>query len=131
MTTDCNSDKEDWVANRMQFTLAWGLPTALLFASWLMELPSFLTGTLWMLGLSWMGFACLRNASYCGRMHCFFSGPYFILSGIVALGIGLNWPLLNLIDFSNLGLFLLIATPVICVLPEVLWGTYKPNRDKA
>jgi len=72
MTTNCNTNETDWVANKTQFTLVWGLPTALLIGAWLMELSSLITGGLWMLGLSWVGFACLRNARHCGRMHCFF-----------------------------------------------------------
>jgi len=129
MVTNCDSNEMDWVANKTQFTLAWGLPTALLVGSWFLEFSSLLMGGLWMLGLSWMGFACLRNASHCGRMHCFFSGPYFILSGIVALGIGFKWPSLQSVDFTGLGLFLIIATPMVCVLPELLWGTYKRRNE--
>jgi len=33
-----------------------------------------------------MGTACLINARRCGRVHCCFTGPYFlVMAGIVAL----------------------------------------------
>jgi len=113
----------DWVADKRRFILAWGLPASVIIATAAMQLTPILTGGIWALTLSWMGFACLKNARQCGRMHCFFSGPYFLISGAAALAIGLQW--IQIITFNALGIFLLVGTPVVCLLPEFAWGTYK------
>ncbi len=118
----------DWVANKSRFFAAWGLPTVIMLITWLMQLTPLLTGILWMGALSWMGVACLRNARQCGRMHCFFSGPYFLLSAVLALATGMQW--IQILSFNELGLFLLIGTLLVCVLPEVFWGRYKSPREK-
>ncbi|WP_157152559.1 hypothetical protein [Cellvibrio sp. BR] len=89
----------------------------------MMQLAPWMTGSIWAIALSWMGYACLRNARQCGRMHCFFSGPFFLGSAMLALGIGMQW--IQWLTFNGLGLFLLIGTPLVCVLPEMFWGTYK------
>jgi hypothetical protein len=123
MSEKCTSNSNDWVANKRQFLIVWGLPTALMFAVWLISLPLMVIGIIWMGSLIWMGISCLRNARSCGRMHCFYSGPYFLICGAVALAIGMGW--WQAVSINGLGLFLLVATPLVCVLPEVFWGTYK------
>jgi len=98
----------------------------MMLVTWLMQLAPLLTGILWMGALSWMGVACLRNARQCGRMHCFFSAPYFLFFSVLALITGMQWT--QVLSFNGLGLFLLIGTPLVCVLPEVFWGTYKAKE---
>ena len=130
MSISCENKTSDWVSNKTQFIIAWGLPTALLAISGFMNLPAVATGLIWMGALSWMGVACLRNARHCGRMHCFFSGPFFLLFGVLALGVGLQLSILQDLTFNHLGLALIIGTPLVCILPELKWGTYKHQSDK-
>jgi hypothetical protein len=40
---------------------------------------------LWIPSLAVAGSACLANASRCGRLHCFVTGPLFLLGGLAAL----------------------------------------------
>lgn len=53
----------------------------------------------------------------------FFSGPFFLGAAVFALVTGLQW--VQWLTFKGLGIILLIGTPLVCVLPEVFWGTYK------
>jgi|SRR5215470_17272036 len=46
---------------------------------------------LWSASLAGMGVACLLNASRCGRVHCRFTGPFFILCAMVSLVYGLGF----------------------------------------
>ncbi|WP_291736745.1 hypothetical protein [Leisingera sp. F5] len=39
----------------------------------------------WAGALVWMGAACLWNARRCGRRHCFWTGPYFLVMALVVL----------------------------------------------
>lgn len=128
MTISCKTRSNDWVANKARFAATWGLPAGILVISGLTSLPLGVIGVIWMLALGWMGIACLRNARACGRMHCYFSGPFFLGSALLAFGIGMQW--MQTLSFNGLGLLLLIGTPLVGVLPEVFWGTYKAKSEK-
>src|SRR5262247_1142130 len=59
----------------------------------------------WAVALGTMGMACMVNALRCGRVHCYVTGPFFLVMALVALlyGIGIlhlggnGWNLLGLI----------------------------------
>jgi len=38
-----------------------------------------------------MGVTCLANAARCGRIDCFFTGPFFTLGAIASPGYGLGF----------------------------------------
>ena len=38
----------------------------------------------WPVAFTWMGIACVFNATRCGRMHCYFTGPFFLLLAAVS-----------------------------------------------
>jgi hypothetical protein len=40
---------------------------------------------LWVPALVVAGSACLANASRCGRLHCFITGPLFLLAAVATL----------------------------------------------
>jgi len=121
VTEQCKTD--DWVANKNRFIFNGALPACLIAISGFLSPIPIYTGIIWTSALAWMGFACLRNAKKCGRMHCFFSAPFFLIAGGISFLIGLQW--IQLISFRDLGIILLIGTPIVCILPEVIWGTYK------
>ncbi len=60
--------------------LLWGLPTALVLLG--AVVPT-VRATLWIPSFAIMGIACLANARGCGRLHCFITGPLFLLASIV------------------------------------------------
>ena len=65
--------------------LFWWLPIAALIVggSWSRMRP-----WLWIPALLVMGVACLANAVRCGRVHCYFTGPLYLLAAIyVALAV--------------------------------------------
>ena len=68
-----------------------------------------------------MGGGCLANAKGCGRLHCYFTGPLYILA---ALYVALST--LGLVRL-NPGLFLLIVFGASCVAVclEMPFGRYK------
>ena len=57
----------------------WGIPTSLIIAGAL--LPS-ARAMLWIPSFAMMGLACLVNARGCGRLHCFVTGPLFLLGAL-------------------------------------------------
>ena len=81
------------------YLLAWGLPTMVLVGT--AFAPDTIRTPAWLIALAWMGTACLANARRCGRTHCYFTGPFFLVmaaavalksAGLLALGAnGWTW----------------------------------------
>jgi hypothetical protein len=77
----CGPD-DDLVRGRRSFLVLWGLPMALVAL-----------GLVWSSARVWLwvpaggiaGTACLANASRCGRLHCFLTGPLFLLGAAATL----------------------------------------------
>src|SRR6266568_2122567 len=71
----------DLVGSRLGW-LVWGLPSALFLAG----IPwSSARAWLWVPSLAVAGSACVVNASRCGRLHCFVTGPLFLLAALATL----------------------------------------------
>ena len=113
---------DDWAANSRMFAIAWGLPTAALILGSYFEQP--IRAALWTLALLWMGSACIINARRCGRTHCRYTGPYYLIMivpvvlqgiGILALG-GYAW--------WAMGLMILLGGKIIWWSTERIWGKY-------
>lgn len=67
----------DWAANLRGYALAWGLPSLAILAGAFLAAPG--RAAIWSAALLWMGGACLVNARRCGRVHCRYTGPYYLL----------------------------------------------------
>ena len=80
----------------------------------------------WTVGFAVMGIACLANARHCGRVHCWFTGPWFLLAALVTLLrytglVGIPWPtILN----AGLGGSLLLY-----FVSEKVWGKYFVQKE--
>jgi hypothetical protein len=75
--------------------LVWGLPAVLLVAGGFWDAAR---AWLWTPALVVAGLACLANAARCGRLHCFFTGPLYLLAAVASLmkgsgllALGWNW----------------------------------------
>ena len=100
--------------------LLWCLPTLALFV-----------GLVWRSKLAWiwipafliMGIGCLVNARRCGRLHCYFTGPVFVLAAIYVALASANVLVLRP------GAFLLIvgAIAMLACLAELPFGKYKKS----
>ena len=110
----------DLVRNPRTSLLLWRLPTAALIASLLAGDTKLKTGV-WTGALTQMGLACLVNASGCGRVHCYFTGPFFLLGAAASLLQGLGSIRLG---WGRLGMVLLVGGLSLGYLPEMLWGKY-------
>ena len=121
--SDCcspNSASNDLTAKKVACVL-WYIPVALLLAGW--HWPAGRVW-LWIPPLLVMGGGCLANATRCGRLHCYFTGPFYILAALyVALSIFGVFPL-------NPSLFLLMVLGVSCIAVtlEIPFGRYKRNE---
>ncbi len=127
MTGTEPSVRRDWVAGRASYILAWGLPSAAMIAA-IWAAPG-LRAVVWAAALVWMGTACLVNARRCGRVHCRFTGPFFLGMAVVVALYGLGAIPLGAQGWALIGITIALGTAAIWILSERLWGRYQDKFD--
>jgi hypothetical protein len=110
-------------------------PSAFLF--WCVPLCAFALGfgapiplktVLWATSLGFMGVMCLFNAFRCGRVHCLFTGPFFILSALVTVGYALGVLPFGPSGWKWIGTVTIIGAIALCCIPELILGRYRRRR---
>jgi hypothetical protein len=117
----------DWARGATAFFI-WWLPGALLLLS------VFVGGSyrlaLWPAALAWMGVACLLNARNCQRLHCYFTGPYFLLLGLIGVLHGIGTLPLGSYGWAILSAAFVVGGLALTYIPERLHGRYrKPSES--
>jgi hypothetical protein len=84
----------------------------------------------WTASLTIMGTACIANALRCGRVHCYLTGPFFLLMALITLLYGLGVVPLGGNGWNRIGLTILIGAIALCCLPELAWGKYRKSQTK-
>ena len=82
-------------------------------------------GAIWAFSMGVMAAACLVNALRCGRVHCYFTGPFFILTALASLGYGLGALSLGADGWNIIGTITLVGAVVLTWLPEAALGKYR------
>ena len=85
-TRQDNRTRNDWVTRPGAGFFWWCLPLGVGFAANFLALPVRSTAIIWVILFVWMGTGCILNARRCHRLHCYISGPTFLL-GAVTLGL--------------------------------------------
>lgn len=120
----------DWVSDRWKRLLAWDVATAALIATVFLDAST--RTVIWPIALSWMGIACLMNARRCGRRHCFFTGPFFLVMAMFALLHGMEVVSLGNHGWLWLGVvFIAGGYGLLWKLPEYLWGRYVGGKGSS
>jgi hypothetical protein len=128
----------DILASRWRTAVFYGLPSLVILASSVSISGSLVTvghavpqvdsqwrGAIWAVSMGVMAAACLVNALRCGRMHCYFTGPFFILTALASLAYGLGALPLGLTGWSIIGMITLCGAVVLTWLPEAVLGRYR------
>jgi hypothetical protein len=76
----------------------------------------------WTGSLIIMGTACIANARRCGRVHCYITGPFFLLMALVTFLYGLGVMPLGRNGWNWIGLTILAGAIALCCLPELVLG---------
>lgn len=126
MNRDCRSDNQDLARGGMSLLL-WVVPAIILAISAGLGGPYLVV--IWPLLLTFMGVACLLNARRCGRLHCFITGPFFLVLAGVSLLYGLGIVPLGAHGWQWLVDTVLIGGCVLTCVPEWLFGKYL-RRDQ-
>ena len=130
-STDANScgPERDLLCRGPSACLLWCVPWfAFALGFWA---PPALKTVLWTTSLAFMGVACLVNASRCGRIHCVFTGPFFILGAVASLGYGVGLLPLGSFGWSWLGLGIIIGAIGFTWIPELFLGRYRRRGSSA
>lgn len=115
----------DILSNRLVTALVYWLPIVVLIASGFFEIPLGWRTAIWTAALTIMGAACVANAMRCGRVHCYVTGPFFLVMAVVALLYGLGVLPFGQDGWNVIGLIVLIGFVVTYWLPERLFGKYR------
>lgn len=122
--------RQDWVASSRAYIVAWGIPTAALLLGILLPPPA--RTIIWSTALVWMGAACISNALRCGRLHCYLTGPFFLLMAAATLLHGFDVLWLGPNGWLWLGLTLVVVGwGLLWYLPERLWGKYSTRNARS
>lgn len=102
---------------------------ALWCGPWVLVVIGLFTGeavrtALWTFGFAAAGTACLANALRCGRRHCFYTGPVYLLAALASLLYGLNVLPLGAQGWNWIAGVALIASLLACCVLEPLQGKY-------
>jgi hypothetical protein len=111
----------DWVRRPVSALLLWCLPLCLGFGTNLLHLPVRAEALVWMIVFVWMGAGCVLNARRCHRLHCYISGPIFLLGAVVA---GLFASDLLVVSHFNNIVGATLGLALLSFVPEMIWRKY-------
>ena len=76
---------------------------------------------LWISALLVMGIGCVVNARRCGRLHCYVTGPIFLVATIYV-----ELSAINLVPLRpGIFLFVVFAIAMLACLAELPFGRYR------
>jgi ABC-type uncharacterized transport system permease subunit len=82
----------------------------------------------WSAALVWMGGACIANARRCGRTHCRFTGPFYLLMAALVLAYAAGALPIGEHGWAMLGAVTIVGTAVLWWGSERIWGLFWPRR---
>ena len=120
--TTCKS--RDILSSRKRVFILYWLPAIAIVVAGAPAISSGWRTVVWTVALATMSGACIVNAVRCGRVHCYLTGPFFLLMALVALSYGLGILHLGGNGWNLLGLTTLIGAIALWCLPEMFLGKY-------
>ena len=118
---------QDLTSDRLRAFLLWGVPRIGFFIG-VFANPALRT-ILWSSSLFIAGTACLINAFRCGRLHCYFTGPFYLLMATLSLFYGLGFLDFGALGWVWIGGVVVIVAPILTRLPERLSGKYVTKNN--
>ncbi len=123
--------QRDLLSRRGTAILVYAVPTVAIVVTSGQVVVEALRALVWTLAFTVMGIACVVNAVRCGRVHCYFTGPFLLLLAAASLLLGLRVVSIGPNGWGWLGLVAIAGTVVFLTVPERLWGRYanRANRE--
>ncbi|PCH69443.1 MAG: hypothetical protein COC01_01455 [Bacteroidetes bacterium] len=111
------SNPKDFAARGKTALLLWGIPHILIVMGFIVNNYA---GIIWGIAFIWAGIGCTINARHCKRVHCYFTGPLYLILGIISL---LVYAQVISIEWIYL-LIIAIAGTILSFIPEWLGKKY-------
>ena len=118
----------DILSSRWRVFLLYWLPAIAIVVAGAPAISNGWRTVVWTVVLATMAVACIVNALRCGRVHCYVTGPFFLLMALVALSYGLGILHLGGNGWNLLGLIGLIGALALWYLPEMFFGKYRQRN---
>lgn len=122
MNSQLAQDRTDWAGSIGSYLLAWGLPSLIIVAGFFTDAQT--RTILWNGALAWKGSACVLNAHRCGRTHCRFTGPFYLVLIVPVLLHGYGVLPLGPFGWWILGTVILLGGILIWWATETVWGKF-------
>jgi hypothetical protein len=114
----------DLLSHRSTTILVYVVPTVAIVATSVGGVGEIVVTIVWTLAFAVMGIACVVNAVRCGRVHCYFTGPFLLLVALAALLHGPRIVPLGPKGWQWLSLVAIAGTTILLTVPERIWGRY-------
>jgi hypothetical protein len=129
MKSDTTTSKSrDILSNPLLASVWFCLPVIAIVATAQHDIGWGLRTAVWTVALSIMGAACIANAVRCGRIHCYITGPFFLVMAVLTLLYGVGVIPLGANGWSAIGLTILVGVIALSCLPELFFGKYRRGR---
>lgn len=115
--------RRDWAGSPRAYVAAWGIPTAALIGA--AYLPPAPRAAVWIAALVWMAAGCLANARRCGRMHCRYTGPFYLAMTVPVALMGSGAVAAGAAGWWLAGATVTLGSKIIWLVTERLWGRYR------
>jgi hypothetical protein len=125
-----SDQSRDILSNPIAAGAVFWLPAAVLIGSGFLDIGRGWRTAVWVAALATMGIACLANAIRCGRVHCYATGPFFVITAVVALLYGLGIMPLGRHGWNVLSLAVIIGAIVLLCLPEAFLERYRQSHPR-
>lgn len=122
MSDATNFTRLDWAGALRTYGLVWGPPIAAIVVGMFLDVG--VRMVIRTIALGWMGTACLLNARRCGRTHCRFTGPFYLLMILPVLAAGSGIVLIDTYGWLLLAIFIVLGSKIIWWATERAWGKF-------
>lgn len=122
MEDDSLETSRDWLRSPRTSVVAWLIPVVALFAVLFAPVPA--RTSIWIIALIWMGTACILNANRCGRTHCRYTGPYYLVMIAPVVLLGSGFVFVGIYAWLVLGCVILLGSILLWWATERAWGKF-------
>jgi hypothetical protein len=119
---DAAPDSRDWLRSARTSALLWWVPQGIVVAALLLPVPA--RAAVWVVALGWMGSACILNARRCGRVHCRYTGPWYLVMIVPVLALAFGFVDVGISAWIALCVVMLGGSKVIWWATERAWGRF-------
>jgi len=112
----------DWAGSIRTYGWVWGLPIVAIGVALFMDVR--VRTVIWTFALIVMGTACVLNARRCGRTHCRYTGPYYLMMILPVIMLGSGVLAGGDLAWLALAVLIVAGSKIIWWATEQAWGRY-------